>query len=181
MLSHTSKYSELTEEHLKLLGRITVEWSNIEYLLTVILSRLLLTPEYLSRTYTANYSAYKLIEAIREALEIHRIRYKHEVINNEVYELIKTAIGSVNNLRKTRNRVSHFCWCRSHDNEIFGMDFTGGIQTEKSERRDTVVFSNNELEKVGLNCHEVAERLITIVKRLPSITEEEAIEGVKNA
>ena len=181
MLSHTSKYSALTEEQLMLLGRISVEWSNIEYMLTVVLSRLLLTPEYLSRTYTKNHSAFKLIEAIKEALEIHRIRYGHKVISSETYGQIKVAVNSVDNLRKTRNKVSHYCWCRSHDNEVFGMVFTGGIQTKKSEQKDTAILSNEELESIGHNCHEVAEKLASLAIALPSVSEEEAIQGAQNA
>lgn len=73
-LNHTSEYSQLTNAQYAELGKAVVEWANVEYLLGVLLSRLLGTPEFLARTYTASISAVRLQDAIAEAVEIHRIR-----------------------------------------------------------------------------------------------------------
>jgi len=51
-LNHTSKYSDLTPDQFTLIGKVIIEFSNIEFMLGVILSRLLITPEFLGRTYT---------------------------------------------------------------------------------------------------------------------------------
>ena len=48
MLNH-SKYSDLTAAQYEALGKLFVEWSNIEFMLGLILSRLLFTPEFLGR------------------------------------------------------------------------------------------------------------------------------------
>jgi hypothetical protein len=40
-LNHTSEYAELIDEQFALIGRLVIEWSNIEFLLGVLLSRLL--------------------------------------------------------------------------------------------------------------------------------------------
>lgn len=74
-LNHTSQYSELTQAQYAALGKAVVEWVNVEFLLGVLLSRLLATPEFLSRTYTDSISAVRLQGAIAEAVEIHRVRY----------------------------------------------------------------------------------------------------------
>ena len=42
-LNHTSKFAELTEAQYAALGRAVVEWANVEYLLGVLLSRLLVS------------------------------------------------------------------------------------------------------------------------------------------
>ena len=181
MISHTSKFTELTDEQLKLLGTITVEWSNVEFLLGVLLSRLLYTPEFLSRTYTGSLSAYKTMDAIRESLEIHKFRYAQKTINTEMSDKIINVIESADKLRATRNRVSHFCWSRSHDNEVFGTRLSGGVPSPKKERKNVSVLSNQELSDVGTNIHEVVENLMLLVKELPEIKEEDAIQLVKKA
>ena len=181
MLSHTSKYAALTDEQLKLLGIISVEWSNIEFMLGVILSRLLYTPEFLSRTYTSNLSAFKLIEAIYESLEIHKSRYGNTAINHDVTERVKIAVDSANKLRATRNKVSHFCWSRSHDTEIFGTNFSGGVPSKKKEKKNMSVLSNHELLNMGNECHKIAGELMKLAEVLPEIDEVNAIQSTKEA
>jgi hypothetical protein len=46
-LNHASRFSELTDDQFKLIGQIVVEWANIEFLQKIILSRLLLSPDFL--------------------------------------------------------------------------------------------------------------------------------------
>lgn len=65
--NHSSQYAELTGEHFQAIGKLTVEWSNIEYLLGELLSRILVTPAFLARTYTGHMSGAKRQEAIKEA------------------------------------------------------------------------------------------------------------------
>lgn len=181
MISHTSKYTELTDEQLKLLGTITVEWSNVEFLLGVMLSRLLYTPEFLSRTYTSSLSSYKVIEAIRESLEIHKCRYGQKTLSTEVSERIISVVEAADKLRAVRNRVSHFCWSRSHDNEVFGIRLSGGVPSTKKEKKDVSVLSNQELFEIGSNIHEVVESIIILVEELPEIEEQDAIQLTKKA
>jgi hypothetical protein len=50
-LNHTSEYAELTNEQFALIGRLVIEWSNIEFLLGVLLSRLLFMPEFVGRVW----------------------------------------------------------------------------------------------------------------------------------
>jgi hypothetical protein len=65
-LNHVSTFSDLTDEQYSAIGRVVVEWSNVEYLLSVVPSRLLRTPEYLGRTYTAGLAAVRIQTAISE-------------------------------------------------------------------------------------------------------------------
>jgi hypothetical protein len=80
-LNHTSIYSELTDRHFMAIGKLAVECSNIEFLLGVLLSRLLITPEFLGRTYTDNLSVAKIQDAITNALDIHQYRYRCKIIS----------------------------------------------------------------------------------------------------
>lgn len=87
-LNHTSKYAELTDEQFALIGRLVIEWSNIEFLLGVLLSRLLFTPEFLGRVYSDEMSASRIQVAPKKALDIHRHRYGSRVVPTETLDEI---------------------------------------------------------------------------------------------
>jgi len=174
-LSHTSTYAELTDMQLQLLGRIAAEWANVEYLLSVLLSRLLLTPEFLARTYTSSMSAHRLSLAIREALEIHQRRYKGKVVDPVATARIENVMSTVDRMRIARNKVSHFCWTRQTDDRVFGTSFGGGVPTPKREKRDAVILTNVELEQIASECHDLVEALLETTRLLPEVEEEDAL------
>jgi hypothetical protein len=126
-LNHASEFAALTDEQHAAIGRVVVEWSNVEYMLSVLLSRLLRTPEYLGRTYSAGMSAVRLQAAISEAIEIHRDRYGRKFIAEELLVRIENSNNRITGLRAERNKISHFCWCRTDDESVFGTSFAGGI------------------------------------------------------
>jgi hypothetical protein len=64
MLNHVSQYSQLTDVHYNAIGKVVIEWSNIEFLLRILLTRLLLTPDFPGRTFTDRLTAAKVQEAI---------------------------------------------------------------------------------------------------------------------
>ena len=78
-LNHSSEFSELTDQQYMVLGKAVVEWANIEQLLSILLGRLLATPDFLARTFTDPLAAFRLQEAIKEAVEIHREPYGEKV------------------------------------------------------------------------------------------------------
>lgn len=90
-LNHVSTYSDLTDEQYSAIGRLVVEWSNVEHLLSVLLSRLLCTPEYLGRTYTAGLTAVRIQTAISEAVDVHRHRYGRRLMKEPELAAIESA------------------------------------------------------------------------------------------
>jgi chromosome condensin MukBEF MukE localization factor len=82
-LNHSSKFSQLTDQHLQAIGKIVVEWSNIEYLFGVLLCRLLLTNEFLGRGFTNQMSAFQILAAIEDALDIHEKRYSNSIVDKK--------------------------------------------------------------------------------------------------
>lgn len=171
-LNHTSQYSELTEAQYAGLGKAVVEWANVEFLLGVLLSRLLATPEFLSRTYTDSISAVRLQEAIKEAVEIHRIRYRHRLVSEQILLEILQLNSQVTVIRGMRNKIAHFCWVRSHDEELFGTGFRGGVPSPKTERRDYAVLTSRELAQINTEAHSLVEKLMGLVANLPEVREE---------
>jgi len=171
-LNHTSKFSELTNRQFEVIGRLVVEWSNIEFLLGVLLSRLLFTPEFLGRVYTDKLTASRLQSGLRKALQIHMHRYQHRVLaENDAQEIV--ALNSeIERIRGKRNKFSHFCWCRSNDEEIFGSGLSGFVPPAKELKKDSMVVSVQELEELYKQSYSLVDRLSAVVARIPAIDEE---------
>ena len=170
-LSHSSEFAALTDEQHAAIGRVVVEWSNVEYLLSVLLSRLLRTPDYLGRTYSAGLSAFRLQEAISEAVAIHRHRYSSKILGEELLIRIENANRRVTSLRGERNKISHFCWCRSDDESVFGTSFAGGVPSEKWERKNARQVSLAELQELYAEAHGLTEELMLITTSVKPVDE----------
>ena len=173
-LNHSSEFSALTDEQHAAIGRVVVEWSNVEYMLSVVLSRLLRTPEYLGRTYSAGLSAVRIQAAISEAVAIHRLRYKRKFIGEDVLVQIERANERVTVLRAERNKISHFCWCRTDDALLFGTAFAGGVPSEKWERKNSKELSLAELRKLYREAHDLTEELMLISGAVKPVDETDA-------
>lgn len=170
-LNHTSQYAELTDEQFALVGRLVVEWSNIEFLLGVLLGRLLLTPGFLERIYTDEMSAHRIQEAIKKAVEIHRHRYRFGVVASETLDEIVKLNADIEKFRGLRNRLSHFCWSRSNDEEIFGSGFSGFVRPSKRADKDSMTISVTELGEICRNGYQLVERLSEVIQKLPETDE----------
>lgn len=170
-LSHTSQFSEPTEQQYASLGKAVVEWANVEQLLGILLSRLLATPEFLARTYTATMSAARIQEAIKEAVEIHIHRYGYRLITKERLKEISKINSDVTSLRAKRNKIAHFCWSRQDDEVMFGTNFPSGVPSKKNDR-GYATLTNAELNNLNAEAHALVERLMTVIPDLPRISEE---------
>ena len=172
MLNHT-KYSDLTDEQYKILGQNFIEWSNIEFMLGILLSRLLFTPEFLGRTYSDQMSAVKLEAAIKNALDIHCHRYGNSVVSKELSQEIKEILSSVSKCRTLRNKLAHYLWMRSNDTEIFGSKMSGR-QYRIGVKEDSITISLSELKENHEQAHSLVGQLQRlIIDRLPKIEEEQ--------
>ncbi len=176
-LNHTSKYAELTDEQFALIGRLVIEWSNIEFLLKVLLSRLLFTPEFLGRVYSDEMSANRIQGALRKAVDIHRHRYGSSVVPTEILDEIMQLNADIEKFRGLRNRFSHFCWSRSNDEEIFGSGLSGFVPPSRRHDKDSMEVSVSELKETYRNAYQIVERLSGVVQRLPEIDEDECLIG----
>ena len=114
-INHSSSYAELTPRQFEAVGRLVVEWSNIEFLLGVLLSRLLRTPEFLGRVYTDELMAARMQSALEKAIAIHRQRYGGRLVSEALLDEITALNSEIEKIRGKRNKFSHFCWCRSND------------------------------------------------------------------
>lgn len=172
-LNHSSQYAELTPRQFEVIGRLVVEWSNIEFLLGILLSRLLFTPEFLGRVYTDELMASRLQSALDKAIFIHKHRYGNRIVSEELAAEIATINKEIKQIREKRNKFSHFCWCRSSDEQIFGSGLSGHVPPSKHLAKDSMVVTVKELEKLYRKSYSVVDRLSTITEKLPRISKED--------
>lgn len=171
-LNHTSQFAELTNEQFQLIGKIVVEWANIEFLQKLILSRLLFSPDFISRTYTDRMSAVKVQESIKESVALHRHRYGANIVSEDILSKIERVNEDVHNARAHRNKFAHFCWSRSTDEEIFGTNFSAGLPESKKGKKSFITIKNNELKQLYKESYNLVDKINKILEKLPEIEEE---------
>ncbi|NOH99457.1 hypothetical protein [Vibrio sp. 99-70-13A1] len=171
-LNHTSMYADLTDEHYALIGRVVVEWSNIEFLLGNLLSRLLFTPEFPGRVYSRGMGAAKLQRAVTDALELHRLRYRNQVVDEDLELKISQTNSHLNTLRQTRNKFAHFCWARTSDDEIFGTGFSSATDGSKRSNKDFVSYTVEELKEFHRQLYSVVDELSNVLQLIPEMHED---------
>lgn len=175
MLNHSGKYAQLTDEQFGAIGLFLVEWSNVDVLLRMVLSRLLLTPAFLARTYTDEISSQGIDRAIREAVEIHRYRYGTSLIGEPILKQIIDACEQAAQARGLRNKIAHFCWMRSTDQELFGTRFSGGIPGSSKHRKGDATIKVSELLQRGQDAYALADKITKLLEELPELEEGEEL------
>lgn len=178
-LNHTSQFAELTDQQFELIGKIVVEWANIEFLQKLILSRLLFSPEFISRTYTDRMSAVRVQDAIKESVDLHRHRYGANVVSEDILSEIEKLNEEVHNARTHRNKFAHFCWARSTDEEIFGTNFSAGLPESKKHKKPFIVVKNKELEQLYKESFDLVDKINQILEKLPEVEEEDLARKAK--
>jgi hypothetical protein len=176
-VNHSSKYSELTDEQFSLIGKLMIEFSNIDFLLGILLSRLLFTPEFLGRTYSDQMMASKKIDGIENALDIHINRYGYKIIPKRTVEKSTELIREIKGIKNLRNKFAHYCWSRWNDNEIFGSKISGSLPNEKKPNKEDISITNAELISHYKKAYSIVERIEEIINQIPEF--EENIELIK--
>src|SRR4051812_13915122 len=114
-LSHSSSFAQPTDRHLIAIGRLVIEWGNLEFSLRSVLRRLLLVPDFPGRIFTDGMPASRVEQAINDAIALHRERYQCSLFDRETLDAIKASISRIAALRASRNKFAHFCWARMSD------------------------------------------------------------------
>jgi hypothetical protein len=167
MLSHASKYSELTDAQFSALGRVLVESSNIEHLLERIIARLLRASDYPTLAVTSQLGYYQRLKALNILIDTHRRRYHSKLINETTLDKLSDLIKQVDQFRIDRNRCAHYLWCRDTDEKVFGIKFTGKHGDFQKPNQDCVTFTVTELNSIATQMHAIVNDLITIFEGLP--------------
>jgi len=140
-------------------------------MLGVILSRLLITPEFLGRTYTDQMNFAKKVDAIKNALDLHKKRYSFQIFSEELATNTKAILDEITSIRSFRNYFSHYCWMRSNDNEIFGTPISGKLPHSKEKNDESITLSNSKLQHLYKKAFEIVDKLQKLVDNLPEIDE----------
>jgi len=67
-LNHSSKYAQLTKDQFEIIGKVVIEFSNIDFCLKLMLTKMLLTEDFLGRTYTDRLQNSSIIDLIKNAI-----------------------------------------------------------------------------------------------------------------
>lgn len=174
-LNHSSQYAQLTDRQFELLGRVVVEWANLEFLLGRLLNRLLHTPEFLGRTYTDQLTASRIELVIREAIDIQRVRYESLIVPEASQAAILELLTKIQSKRALRNKIAHFCWLRTTDDTIFGTSFSGGLPGSAKHERSYASLTTSDLEDAHQSVAAIVDELQSVVSSIPQVSEEEAL------
>jgi len=175
--NHTSKYAELTDYQFLLIGKLFVEFSNVEFLLSVVLARLLITPSFLSRTFTDRMNINTLIDKIRNALDIHERRYGYSLVSKELCKEIMSMVGLIDEIRIKRNKFAHYCWSRSSDEEIFGAGFISKQASKSKPNKGSITITNQEIKVLYDKCYRIGDEIEEILQRLPELLEDKELKS----
>lgn len=176
-LNHTSQCAELTEEQYAALGKAVVEWANIEELLGAVIGRLLATPDFLARSFTDSMSAFRVQDILTQAIEIHSERYQCRRVRKEILDELTAINAKITTLRAKRNKIAHFCWMRTTDEELWGTNFAGGMPSPKKEQRYQAKFTLNDLAALHRESYAVVDQLLSIFEVLPKINEDTLLQS----
>ena len=155
------------------------EWASAEFYLGVILGKMLLSPEYLSKTYTDFMGAAQLQDAIQQAIVIHKKRYAGKLIANQLLDEILALNKEIVKLRSIRNKFAHFCWMRTSDEEVFGTNFSGAAPSDKRHNASFKTLNVSEIRKHYDDLFRAVERMQEISLQIPKVTEDAAISAFK--
>ncbi len=164
-----------------LIGMFVSEWATAEFFLGLILGRLLLAPEYLSRTYTDSLGAAQIQDSISQAVGIQKERYRGHLIADDLLDEILALNKKIKQLRALRNKFAHLCWMRDSDEKIFGTNFTGAALGDKRHKRSFASLTVVEIRQQYQELFCAVERLQAIVKKIPGVSEEAAIAAFKES
>lgn len=178
-LNHSNKYAELTESEFLLIGKIVIEFSNIEFLLKNLLTRLLMTSDFLGRTYTDSLNIARVQESIENALDIHARRFGENIIDPNKAKEIKDLNVRINLIRGERNKFAHYCWSRWDDSAIFGAKMGGQVPKHGKPSKDSKKVTNDEMEALYKTAYNIVEDLMKLVYSLPEIDEQELFDRHK--
>ena len=172
-LNHSSPDAELTKAQFLAIGKMFVEWSNVEFLLGTLLSRILFVPEILARTYTDQLTATRLEYAIKNAVDVHRRRYGCSVISSEQLEALEKLLLEASSIRRMRNKLAHYCWSRHSDDAIAGFQLSGRQAPDSAKARDYQEYSMEKLGEEYQHAYDLVERMIELAVSVPENDEEQ--------
>lgn len=166
MITNNSEYSELTDRQFQLIGRLIIEFSNLETLLLILLNNLLLSVNNLKGVHFGQSTTHHLITEIEATLVINSYQYKYEIIPLDLSKRISEKISEIKNIKTIRNKLTHYSWKKYEDNKIIGVRQTSDIPSIKKPKVDTFVLSENKLENEVIRIQCLAENIENFLKEL---------------
>lgn len=168
-LNHSSKYAQLTKGQFEIIGRIVIEFSNIDFYLKIMLTKMLLTEDFLGRTYTERLQNNSIVELIKNAMDLHQYRFNYKIISEETINEIRNILPSISDVREKRNKFAHYCWSKVDDDTIFGTKLSSKQRKINIRDNSCIKISTEELNILYTKSYDLVESIERIIKKLPVI------------
>ncbi len=118
----------LTERQHAAIGRVAVLWSEVEWAMERILTRLALVPSLLGYVLTDKLGADNRIKAIRALIEVHKIKYAG-LIDDALLTEIQEYLASLGTMKDDRNYIVHSVWAKASETELSRFDISTTART----------------------------------------------------
>ncbi len=118
----------LTERQYAAIGRVAALWSEVEWALERILSRLALVPSLLGYILTDKLGPDNRIGAIRSLIEVHKIKYAG-LIDDALLTEIREYLASLGTMKDDRNYIVHSVWAKASKTALSHFDISATART----------------------------------------------------
>ena len=109
--------SDIPNEHLTVIGKVFLNWSLLEFILTRIISSLLNVDHKTGRIITRTMNCAEKIKKIKELA-------KHTQVENSTN--LKEILIKIDSAREKRNDIVHGVWAQDDDNNYYIVKYSHG-------------------------------------------------------
>jgi hypothetical protein len=164
------EHDRLNAEQLQAIGRIATTWSVLERVLGILLSRLMMAPEFSASALTKDLSLDNQIKAIKSLLSLHIERYHRSIVTPGLEEVISNMIPDFFALKEKRNSLTHTVWFAMGKDKISGLrskpTTMSNAATSESPKWSTV-----EINAVADEIQKLSDAMYLVAQILPAVDE----------
>jgi len=160
------KKDQPTERQYAAIGRVVATWSEVEFALESILSRLALTPALLGFVLTDKLGPDNRIGAIKSLIHVHQTKYAGVLVDQGALAQISGLLKTVRKMKDDRNFIAHTVWSRATDDFMSHFDATEAARSGQD-------FSAGpaerlaDIEAFGAEVRKLADRLWHLGRLIP--------------
>lgn len=155
----------LTDRQCAAIGRVAAVWSEIEFAMERILSRLAMAPSLLGYVLTAKLGPDNRIVTIQTLLKVHKNKYRSSLVGHDVLADIGELLKPLRKLKDRRNFIIHSVWIKISDAYLSRFDIDASAPSIRVGYNEKLA----DIEKFADEIEELSNRLWDLGSRIPAI------------
>lgn len=166
------KSARPSPEALLAIGSVATEWSILEHMLQVVLTRLALTAQFPVFAVTSDLSIDNRIRAIKSLIALHRDRYGYRLADKELLDALAGQLPVIAALKTRRNVIVHSVWIKGGMKPAMLCQLKGRPRTEASLQaspNDTIAIT--EITQTADEIRMAANGVFVLSQLLPEADE----------